>query len=641
MSASIGLLLGLSLAVSDPLVHEGCFGFHAHGHAEVPTDFVQLARAERQEKRGLVEPKDEGGPPINFGMSGAWYEPKTSGQGFLIDVIPGRQLLNVAWFTHAATQTSDDVNVQRWLFGTGSYTGDSVQMPLTLSRGGRFDAPPVLTPVEVGSLTLRFVDCNTAVAEYVVFESAIRGGTDPVAGEVLSGSIELLRIGESSVCEQLAASFSERMMAIRGVNLLPMDSDRVIEDQTVLVHSGQIVAVGPTASVPLPFGTLVIEGRGRWLMPGLIDGHTHEIPLGYWPRDTAGNLLMYLANGITSIVNMGDVTGIPIGIAGEVERGETPGPTMYIGHFARGAADGGSLSIFARNPDEARRLAQRAAAGGYDFIKSYSRISRPVFDVLVAEGGRNGLPVVGHVSLDFPYLEAIQNGQRMAVHSSDVWAFGFNASFNAAAIPAQAAQLRSHGVALGTTLAVIELIKDLGLDALAGRNLFDRVLAREGIEYMDDRAISAWRRMFDERPDIQTPRDLSAALAFMQQLVKGFDDAGVVVLPGADTIGIPGMVPGFSLQRELELMHAGGMSRFAVLKSASRTQAQFIEQQFRGHVDRIGVIEPGARADLLLLDADPRADLRTLRRPAGVMARGNWYSGEWLRAQLKWLRNNR
>lgn len=640
MQIAVGLLFGASMAMHPPHELPGCFGFHEYGeggqHTQVlgepPRDFrwVDLRRA-----------KSEEGVPINFGMSGSWFEPQTSGQGMLIEVLPGRQLLNVAWFTHAAVEADDDPQLQRWLFGTGAYSGNEVEMTLTLSRGGRFDAPPVLLAEAVGTLRLRFVDCAHAVADYAVFAAAIRGLPDPASGPLLEGSIALQRIGESSVCEQFAVAETVGRVAIRNVTLLPMDSDRSVPAQTVLVEQGRITAIGAVDEIAVPLGTRLVEGAGRWLMPGLIDGHTHEIPLSYWPRDTAGNLLMYLANGVTSIVNMGDFTGLPIQIAAQVAAGELPGPTIYVGHFARGAGDGGTPQVLVRNPAEAAQLVQRASNGGYHFIKSYSRIDRASFDALVADGARQGLPLLGHVSADFPYLQAAQGGQRMFVHSSDVWAFGFGGSFNAGAIPGQAALLRDRGVALGSTLAVIELIKDFGLDAQAGNDLFARVLAQEGIEYMDDRAISAWRRMLSERPDIQQPRDLRQMLAFLQQLIGGFHQAGVAILPGSDTIGIPGVVPGFSLQRELELLRDSGLGSFAALQAATRTQGQYIEAQFRGETDRLGVIEVGARADLLLLDADPRLQLRTLRQPAGVMARGRWYSGEWLEAQLQRLRLER
>lgn len=629
----IALFLSV-ISASSVRAHEGCFSFH--------DDLSASALANSRPAK--IEPvrQEADGPEINFGMSGAFYNVGTSGQGMLLEVIPARQLINVAWFTHADVEAADATAQQRWFFGTGHYTDNGATIPLTLSRGGRFDAPPSPQPAEVGQLQLRFRDCHRAMANYTVRENAVRGLPNANEGALLEGSIELERIGDDHFCEQLADTARLGLVAVRDVRILPMDTDRVQEQQTVLVRGGIIEASGPSTSIVIPTGTVVIEGRGRWLMPGLIEGHAHEIPLPFWPQDTEGNLIMYLANGITSVVNMGDATGVPLDIAAFVRSGAMRGPTLYVGQFARGQNDGGNALNLVRTPDEARVLVRRAVGEKYDFIKSYSRISRGIFDALVDEGRLSGLPIVGHVSLDFPYLQGIQNGQRMVVHSSDVWAFGFGGSTTqTSAIPAQAEQLRQQKTAMGTTLAVLELIKDFGLEAQAGRDLFARVLAQEGTEYMDDRAITAWKRMLADRPDLQTPRDLRSALTFTQQIVSGFHQAGVVILPGSDTIGVPGMVPGFSLHRELELMEQAGMSRFAVLRSATRDHAAFITQHFRVPQQRFGVIEPGARADLLLLDTDPRLDLRALRQPAGVMANGRWYSGEWLRDQLKTLRNTR
>jgi imidazolonepropionase-like amidohydrolase len=426
--------------------------------------------------------------------------------------------------------------------------------------------------------------------------------------------------------------------AFTNVTVLPMDSDRVLPAQTVLVDGGRIAAIGPGRTLRVPADAVVIEGDGRWLMPGLVDAHTHERALPDWPDDVAGNLVMYLANGVTSIFNMGDFTGDMIGARDAVKAGSLAGPTIYVGHFVRGPSDGGTESTTVTGAQAARDLVRRAKAEGYDFLKVYDGVPAAAYDALVAEGEAAGLPVTGHGirALGLPYT--LTHGQVMVAHASY-----FSALFPTAAegdVSSVSRMVASSGVAVTATLFVQELIAGLGLDALAGRDPWTRVITQEGVEYMDERALEAWVRMFRFRADIRAPGDARPELAFMQRYTKAFADAGVPILAGADTIGIPGVVPGFSLHGEIRLLQAAGLTPEQTLAAATRNPGAFARRHLRS-AEPFGVVEAGARADLLLLDSDPRDDLSVLRRASGVMAGGRWYPRESLSAQLDLLRRSR
>jgi len=148
----------------------------------------------------------EAGSAINVGHGGAWYDPATSGQGVLVEVIPGSRTLSAYWFTHAALASGEDTRVQRWFVGLGPYAGSTGAMKVYLARGGVFDAPPVLAAQEVGSATLQFDNCSRAVLEYTLPAGAIRGGDVVVGAPLVAGRIELQRIAPATLCTQLAGN---------------------------------------------------------------------------------------------------------------------------------------------------------------------------------------------------------------------------------------------------------------------------------------------------------------------------------------------------------------------------------------------------------------------------------------------------
>jgi imidazolonepropionase-like amidohydrolase len=289
---------------------------------------------------------------------------------------------------------------------------------------------------------------------------------------------------------------------------------------------------------------------------------------------------------------------------------------------------------------EARALVQRAKAERYDFIKTYDQLTRPALEAIFDEARTLGLPVLGHGNNAIPLQDLYSLGQRMVVHASIInRPAGLGGIADATEIPAAAAQLLERRIFLGGTLATSEIITNFGLDTIEGRDPLVRVQSQEGVEFMHDLALQSWRQMLQFRADIRAPVDRRPTFAFIRQYTKALHDAGVPLIAGSDSIGIPGMVPGFTLLRELEIYREMGLSGSAVLATATRNTGRLLREL--RPAERVGTIEAGARADLVLLDADPRTELRTFRQPRGVMAAGRWYPGEVLSARLEALRDGR
>lgn len=160
--------------------------------------------AEPTAATGKAAPAQAGvaGFEINFGLSGPWFEPATSGQGFLLDVVPSAQILSFGWFTYGLIASDGSAAAQRWLTGVGGYSADTATTTLYLSEGGAFNSLPSPESVEVGTLLLRFSDCTHATADYSVRRNAISGMGDPAAGEMLTGTIELQRLTPDQSCAQ-------------------------------------------------------------------------------------------------------------------------------------------------------------------------------------------------------------------------------------------------------------------------------------------------------------------------------------------------------------------------------------------------------------------------------------------------------
>jgi imidazolonepropionase-like amidohydrolase len=424
--------------------------------------------------------------------------------------------------------------------------------------------------------------------------------------------------------------------AIVGATVVPMDTERQLANYVVVVENDRVSAVGPAGSVAIPPGATVINGTGKWLMPGLVDFHSHESAPGNWPPDFPGNALMYLANSVTSIVNMGDFQeGAMAARAREVRVGAYPGPTVYAGLFARTSAEGGSRNTIVDTPADAAALAERVRDTGYDFVKVYSQISAEAYAALATAAQAAGVTIAGHFPQAVGLATSIKNGQSLVVHASGVQASLIGA-LDPTRIPGAVTALKNAGTYVDPTLYAFSVLRDYGLDALEGRDPFGRIQTYLGAEFMDDRTRPIWRSMLQVRTDITARIDRTAHRAFLRQLTLAMQQGGVPLLLGSDNIGVPGIVPGYSIHGTIDEMRAAGLSAFDVLSSGTRTAGEYILRYLRP-ADRVGTIAVGARADLLLLDGDPFLAIGTLRTPAGVMADGRWYRGGALRASVRAL----
>jgi hypothetical protein len=408
--------------------------------------------------------------------------------------------------------------------------------------------------------------------------------------------------------------------AFVAVNVVPMDSERVLANQTVLVEDGRIVAIG--RAVKIPAGARIIDGHGMaFLSPGLADMHTHA--------DTRNDLAVYLANGVTSVLNMGDASpGFIAQTRPAVNAGRLPGPHVYAAFVIDGSPRYGHFMV--TTPDEARWAVRLARTNGYDFIKVYNDLSPACFQALVDEARRLGMKVVGHGVTRVGLERQLDAGQIMVAHTEEFLYTVFTSpgapapdAPDPARIPGVIAFLeRDHAVVTAdlNTYATIA-------DQWGHPDIVAHFLAMPTACYLAPRWRLAWRRA-----DYATRTgSLAPKLHFLARFTKAMSDAGVPLVTGTDAPTIPGLVPGFSLHQNLHALEQAGLSRYQVLAAATREPGELIRRSIPG-AERFGTVTPGNRADLVLTATNPLLDLGTLRKPLGVMAAGRWFDASELQA---------
>lgn len=410
--------------------------------------------------------------------------------------------------------------------------------------------------------------------------------------------------------------------AFVGVNVVPMDSDHVILNQTVLIEGGKIAAIGDHLQIPKD--ARVIEGAGAFLSPGLADMHTHST--------TREDLKVYLANGVTTILNMGDASGGFIDtVRPAANEGSIPGPHVYAAFKVDGSPQYNEL--FVTTPDEARAVVKIAKTNGYDFIKVYNNLSPECFQALIDEGRIEHVPVVGHGVTSVGLRRQLDAGQVMVAHTEE---FLYTVFSGPKGIPDSAPDPSKIPAAIDFVLHDKAYVTaDLNTYATIARQWGKPQVAAGFLRMPEARYLRPEDRLLWVREDYKTRKgSLGAKLEFLKRFTKAMSDAGVPLIAGTDAPSIPGLVAGFSLHDDLSALTDAGLSQYQALSTATRTPGEFIRRALP-KADSFGTVVVGNRADLVLTRENPLMNLATLRKPLGVMARGHWYSATDLRGLME------
>ncbi|MBS1718313.1 MAG: amidohydrolase family protein [Armatimonadetes bacterium] len=400
---------------------------------------------------------------------------------------------------------------------------------------------------------------------------------------------------------------AQNITAFEDFNVVPMESDKILAHTTVLVDGRKIIAVGPARSVSIPKNCEVVKGHGkRYLIPGLADMHTHI--------DEQEDLLLLVASGVTTMLNMGHANGQFITTTRQsVNEGKTLGPYTFAGFWIDGVPE--SNGFYVTKPEDAKAAVESAHKLGYEFIKAYSLVSPECFRAICATAKGLGMPVVGHGQRNLDFREAAETGLCMLAHAEEYFYTYFAKGKGPEAIP-----------------DAVQITKETGLTVTANLSAYHVMAAQWGKpdvlkKLMEDPDVKNLRpENRDQWEGSELARNkgsLDKRVPFLDTLVKSLQDAGVPLLAGTDTPGIPGLPPGKSLRTELELLVKAGLTPYEALSCATRNAGGFISGVLPNQ-EKFGHVAVGERADLVILDGNPLKDIANVNSMEGVVVAGKY-----------------
>jgi imidazolonepropionase-like amidohydrolase len=413
------------------------------------------------------------------------------------------------------------------------------------------------------------------------------------------------------------------------VTVLPMDSERLLEHQTVLIRNGSIERIGNSRQVEVPQDALVIDGGGKYLMPGLVDMHVHI----EYPND----LLLFVANGVTGVRNMWGNTdrklwfGLPdqLEMKKQISDGSLFGPTIYTaGPIMEGEPVNHPLMQSFTSPEAAAQAIASQKKQGYDFIKVYDHLSPDVYEAIVKSAKEQGMSVAGHVPYAVGLDRVLSGGQLTIEHLTGyVDADAVKFLIPEDQLDEYARLTKEAGVWNCVTLTEYPKSKQTP-------EVFDQLQRQPGMIYQSPatRLLSPFMYLMASRSHTYEAADYPQRVAELnRKMVQALHQAGAGILLGTDAAQAYHL-PGFSVHEELAALVDAGLSPYEALAAGTRNAALAL-----GKEDQFGLVAEGQRANLLLLTANPLQDVENVQRRAGVMLRGRWYSSQDLQSMLDQL----
>src|SRR5271168_498709 len=447
----------------------------------------------------------------------------------------------------------------------------------------------------------------------------------PIYLRLLLLTLMLARIGQFPLHAQTSAP---EIVSITHMTVVDVASGKELPDQTVVVQGERIVSVAAFDPVNPQQGQ-VIDAHGGFLIPGLWDMHVHIQDLEDLP--------LYIANGVTGVRLMFGSKHTP---SLRAKLATAPvAPEVIVGSaIVDGEPPVWEGSIIVNNPGDARRTVDEIKADGADFVKIYNGIPRDAYFALAEEARKQNIPFVGHLPYAVRASEASDAGQRSIEHLDGI---------------AIACSKREQGIMqelrplhyLEKMNLVVEALQSF--DAAKCQALFAQfrrnktwqvptLTVHRGMAFLDDHKFTSdprlaymsaavrnrWRPENDFRFRRWRPAEFELHRGLFsadKQMVGMMFRAGVPLLAGTDAMN-PFCFPGFSLHDELALLVESGLTPLAALQAATLRPAEFLAR-----TDDLGLIGPGKRADLVLLSADPLADIHNTTKIQAVWFHGRYF----------------
>jgi imidazolonepropionase-like amidohydrolase len=429
---------------------------------------------------------------------------------------------------------------------------------------------------------------------------------------------------------------SAQTVAFTNVNVIPMDKERTLQNQTVLIKNGVIEKIG--ARVKIPKDAQIIDGTGKYLIPGLVDMHTHLLSDGddYPDSIAEDELKVMVAHGVTTARFM---IGTPeqLILRAKSAKGEIIAPTIYSASPHLTGREQGNNFVVA-TPEEAREAVRKSKAAGYDFIKITTFIKAEVYEAAVDEAAKQNIRVVGHADSRFVGVERALKARQQIEHLDGYMEMLLK---DDAPVKGSVSDLYIYDVKNWESFDYIDESK---IAPLAKRtvesnpyvnptqhfmkNTFgvkrseESIRAQPEFKFYPKPVQEQWLNFYRKNRFVnQISYEKRARwIELRNKLIKAIYDAGGRIMAGSDTPEFL-FLYGFSMHRELKSLQEAGLSNYAALETATRNPSAFF-----GTLEKVGTIEKGRRADLVLLDANPLENISNTERRAGVMLKGKYYT---------------
>jgi Amidohydrolase family len=430
----------------------------------------------------------------------------------------------------------------------------------------------------------------------------------------LAASLLVLAIGAPA-----CAKSQQAPVVFTGVSVIPMDRDTVFPNQTVIVDSGRITYVGGQRAAPA--GATSVDARGKFLMPAIAEFHAH-VPSGAQAVHAHRTLSLYALAGVATARGM---LGAPMHLAlrDSIAAGRLFGPRL----LTSGPSFNGNS---ATSPSVAASMVRDQKAAGYDLLKIHPGVPRAAFDSLAAVANALRIPFSGHVPLDVGLdlaltskfstidhmdgiVEAMYAGPQPLTPQVNGWfGLGIISQLDQSRFSAIVNRIKASGVAMVPTQIL--------MDNYANDATGDELTSLPEFRYWIPQQTAAWRTnkntFLAQSPVSREQRQ--EFITLRRRLIKALYEAGVPFLLGSDAPQLWN-VPGFSAHRGLGALVAAGLTPYQALRTGTVDVAKFL-----GEEGKSGVVRAGARADLILLDANPLQAIGNSLRISGVVVNGRW-----------------
>lgn len=436
---------------------------------------------------------------------------------------------------------------------------------------------------------------------YYAFRDGYESSTSFFLKRAVEDAIERL----TQVANELSPR-STAPLALVGGTLIDGTGKPATPNAVVLIEGDRIVAAGPRSTIKIPDGAKIVDVTGKFLLPGLWDMHAHFYQTELGPT--------YLAAGITTVRDVGNDTEVATALRDAAKEKRGLGPRMLLAGYIDGKNEGHSFDVEVETPEEARAAVQRYKDAGYEQIKIRDNVKLETLKVICAEAHRLGMTVTGHVPNGMNALQAVEAGMDQLNHLNYVLTGFFpkrdrssppvTINLTARNVTNALNFFKEHGTVIDPTEAVLELmLRPMNMPIETFEPGVTKIPAELKVQ------INKKGQAADQAEGLHMVLDV------FLKIIGALHKAGVPIVAGSD-VG----VPAHTLHRELELYVKAGMTPLEAIQAATIVPARVMKLDAE-----VGSIEPGKRADLIVLDANPLDNISNIRKLRFIVTQGRLF----------------